>query len=206
MAPRFFYFDIGNVLLWFDPERLARQVGQVAGISAERVWDAVYETDLSQQLECGKISSRELFAAFCRQTGTQPDFAAFLRAAASIFELNVPLVPIVAHLRAAGHRLGLLSNTNEVHWNYMNDGRYTIFRRCFECHVLSFQIGAMKPDAEIFQAAIRMAGVPPSEIFFVDDRQENVEGARQVGIDAVRFLNATHLAHELRRRGVRFNY
>ena len=47
----------------------------------------------------------------------------------------------------------------------------------------------MKPDRAIYDAAIERAGVAAHEVFFTDDRLENVEGARAVGIDAVQFVD-----------------
>jgi HAD superfamily hydrolase (TIGR01509 family) len=79
-------------------------------------------------------------------------------------------------------------------------------RDYFDTFVLSHEIRAAKPEAKIFEAAIEMANVPAQEIFFVDDRIENVNGARAVGLDAVQFTAAGHLAADLRQRGIRFNY
>ena len=134
-----------------------------------------------------------------------PDYHALRRAGSAFFELNVPIVPIVTQLAAARHRLGILSNTCESHWEYCHD-RFTILRDLFDVCTLSYEVGALKPAAEIFHAAADAAEVAPSEIFFVDDRPEHVAGARDVGFDAVQFTTPARLATELRRRGVDFNY
>ena len=104
----------------------------------------------------------------------------------------------------AGHRLGVLSNTCAAHWNYCLP-RYTLLRK-FEVYALSFEIGAMKPDPTTYRAAADLAGAAPEEIFFTDDRPENVEAALAAGYDAVPFTTAARLADDLRRRGVEFNY
>lgn len=204
--PSFFYFDLGNVLLLFDRQRVARQMAKVAGVAPDRVWHVLYETDLLARYESGRISTSCFFESFCQEVGTKPDPAELYRAASDIFEINVPVVPIVAHLTAAGQRLGILSNTNEMHWNYIVNGRYTVVRRCFEKYALSYELGAMKPEAEIFRAAAELARTPAEKIFFVDDHLENVLGARQAGFDAVQFQDARQLAADLRSRGVRWNY
>jgi HAD superfamily hydrolase (TIGR01509 family) len=61
----------------------------------------------------------------------------------------------------------------------------------------------LKPDRRIYEIAIQRAGVEPSEVFFVDDRLENVAGAQAVGIDVVQFTTSEQLVADLRVRGVR---
>ena len=115
------------------------------------------------------------------------------------------MLPIVAQLRQAGYPLGILSNTCEIHWEYCRR-QYRILSEGFAVHALSYKIGAVKPDAAIFQAAAKLAGHRPEEIFFVDDIAGHVAGARAAGFDAVQFTSAEALANDLRQRGIRFNY
>jgi HAD superfamily hydrolase (TIGR01509 family) len=75
----------------------------------------------------------------------------------------------------------------------------------FPVHALSFRLGAMKPDRLAFERAAELAGVSPHEIFFTDDRAENVAAAREVGYDAVLFESVSQLNEALRQRGVRIN-
>lgn len=206
MAIRFVYFDFGNVLFTFDHRRAARQMAEVAGVRAERVWEIVFDGDLEQRYEAGQISSDEFYEAFCRATDTRPDRDRLLRAAGAIFELNTPIVPVVAQLQSAGYRTGVLSNTCECHWEYCIDGKFALLPGAFEQLILSYEVGAMKPEAKIYDAAIEAAGVRPEEIFFIDDRRENVDGALAAGMDAVLFQSPQQCADELQRRGLDFNY
>jgi len=112
----------------------------------------------------------------------------------------------VAGLRNVGYRLGILSNTHESHWEFVHDGRFGLIRHAFETVVLSYQVGAMKPDPRIYEVAAEQAGFACNEIFFTDDRSENVAGAQAAGMDAVQFTSARTLAADLRNRGLRFNY
>jgi putative hydrolase of the HAD superfamily len=72
----------------------------------------------------------------------------------------------------------------------------------FDDFVLSYEVGALKPDAKIYQEAIQRSGCLPGECFFTDDIAINVEAAREHGIDAVQFLSAGQLQEELRARRV----
>ena len=67
---------------------------------------------------------------------------------------------------------------------------------------LSFEVGAVKPEPAIYLRCLESLGVEPGEALFVDDRRENVEAARSLGMDAVLFEDEDSLAAELQRRGL----
>ncbi len=205
MTPSFIYFDLGNVLLHYDEELVSRQLADVAGTSVERIKEVVFN-GLAAPFERGELDSQQFYEIFCEQTGTQPEYSALKRAASTVFELNVRLVPLVSAMQRAGYRLGILSNTNRMHWKYISSGRYGTIPAVFERLALSFEIGALKPEREIYTAAAEIAGVAPEEIFFTDDKPVNVEGARAAGYDALVFTSPSELATELRQRGLVFNY
>ncbi len=203
---KFFYFDLGNVLLKFDHHLAARQMAEVAGVSEQLVWDTVFGTDLELRYEAGEIDDREFYDTFCRQTDSQPDFARLLRAGSEIFTPNTSIYPVVGALIAGGYRLGILSNTCPGHWSYCYGGQYSLLEKGFEVYALSYELGACKPSPKIFEAAAELAGVAPPEIFFVDDVPGHVAGAKAAGFDAVLYTTTAQLAADLRERGLRFNY
>jgi len=204
MTLRFLYFDLGKVLIDFSFERMYRQMGEVAGIEPGQV-QTVLASGLQMDYEAGKLDSRAAHAVFCRQTGTQPDYEAFSLACNDIFTPIDSMLPVIAQLYHAGHRLGVLSNTCDGHWNYCLR-RYTMLRELFSVHALSFEIGAVKPDPAIFRKAAEMAGCRPEEVFYTDDIPGHVTGARSVGLDAVVYQSTPQIVEELRKRYVEFNY
>ncbi len=206
MPPKFIYFDLGNVLVYFDHHLACQQMAAVAGTTPEKVRSAVFGGDLEARYESGELDDRGFYAAFCQATGTAPDYDRLLAAGSEIFQLNLGMLPVVAQLDAAGHRLGILSNTCPAHWNYCTAGRYGILTAAFAVTALSYRIGARKPAAKIFLAAAELASVAPNEIFYVDDIAGHVAGARQVGFDAVQYTTTAALVDDLHQRGVRFNY
>lgn len=206
MPLKILYFDLGNVLLHFSHERMCRQMAQVCDTTAERVWQVLFDDGLELRYEKGEVTSQQFYEQFCRRIDRRPDFDALERAASEIFELNVPLAAVVAQLRAAGYRLGLLSNTNESHIRYFTDGRYGLLPRTFDVLAYSCRLQAIKPEPAIYQAAAELAGVAPEEMFFVDDIPGHVAGAREAGIDAVQYTTTSQLVADLRARGLRFNY
>ena len=203
--PKFFYFDLGKVLLRFDVDVMCRQIAGVSGIAPGLVYRVLMEHPLQKDYECGRITSRQFHEAFCRETGTQSPFEALLLAGSDIFEVNESMVPVVAHLNRAGYRMGILSNTCDSHWEHCLR-RFRMLDELFEVHALSYKLRTSKPDKEIFDAAAQLAGVAPHEIFFTDDLAANVAGARATGFDAVQYTSTPQLVADLRARGVQFNY
>ncbi|HTN77280.1 MAG TPA: HAD family phosphatase [Pirellulaceae bacterium] len=196
-SPQFLYFDLGNVLLTFDHHRGARQMAEVAGIEPQRAYDLVFGTDLEHRYERGELDCQGFYDEFCRLSNARPEFALLKQAAAEIFEPNLPVIDLARQLHAAGHRLGVLSNTCAAHWDYCIDGRYPFLNDCFSTYALSYELKSMKPDAAIYHRAATLAGVPLETIFFVDDRPDNVQGACALGMQGVLFTSVSQLRDDL---------
>jgi FMN phosphatase YigB (HAD superfamily) len=201
-TPSFIYFDLGNVLLNFSHERGCQQMAAVAGISVTAVRQFAFDSPMAVDYERGKISTRDFYDHFCEQTGTRPDYEALITAGSDIFTINATILPIITQLRLQGYRLGILSNTCDMHWQWATDNRYGILSNYFEVTALSFEIGEVKPDQRIFRVAADLAGVAPSEIFYTDDIAGHIQGARDAGFDAEQFTSARKLATDLRQRGI----
>jgi putative hydrolase of the HAD superfamily len=204
MSPKFIYFDMGNVLLHFSHERQAEQIARLCGQNAAEIYRVLYQDGLHWLAERGEAPPEAFHAQFCSRMGTKADRTAFEAASNDIFWPNTSIVPLVAQLRGGGYRLGVLSNTSQAHWEFCR--RRFRLMEMFHVYALSFDIGVMKPDAKIYSAAARLAGVQPAEIFFTDDRADNVAAAKAAGWDAVVFESTGQLSRELRQRGVLTNY
>jgi putative hydrolase of the HAD superfamily len=79
---------------------------------------------------------------------------------------------------------------------------YPLLLRHFDGYVLSYEVGAAKPEPKIYREAIARAQCNPEECFFTDDLEVNIVAAREHGIEAVQFFSAEQLERELRARGV----
>lgn len=203
-TPKFLYFDLGNVLLTFDVEQMCRQMADVAGIDPQQVKAAVFESQLQHRYELGEVTSKEFHEAFCQTAGVGPDLEALACAASDIFQVRESMLPVIAGLKKAGYRLGVLSNTCDCHWEHCLR-TYPVLQESFEVYALSYKLKAAKPDPKIFRHAARLANVECCEVFFTDDILGHVEGAKAVGFDAVQFVSTEQLVEDLRNRGVRFD-
>jgi HAD superfamily hydrolase (TIGR01509 family) len=200
--PTFLYFDLGNVLLYFDHPKAARQMAELSGKTQVEVWATVFDSDLEVRYERGDIDCRTFYDEFCARTDSTPDFEQLRFAAADIFEPNDGMIELVERLHARGHRLGVLSNTCAAHWDHCTDGRHPFLNRCFDVFALSYKLNSMKPDPAIYARAAELAGVAPQQILFLDDRPENVAAARVAGYDAVEYTTVEAFEGELQRRGL----
>jgi glucose-1-phosphatase len=208
MAPRFIYFDLGNVLLSFSHERMCRQMAAAAGVATEAVRRALFESgggpSVQWLFERGDVNALAVYEHFCEALGVRPEMDMLFAAGCDIFDQIGESVAIVERLHAAGMRLGIMSNTNPIDWGFVTSGRFPFLNRCFEHFALSYEVRAMKPERAIYEAAVAKAGCKAGEVFFTDDKPENVEGALMAGLDAVLFTSPQQLAVDLDGRGMTF--
>jgi putative hydrolase of the HAD superfamily len=202
MRPEFIYFDLGNVLFAFDRERAFRQMAAVCGGSPEAAEAAVVESGLQEALESGRVDWAAFHAEFSRRTGTAADAAALALAASDMFSLRVEMLPVLAAIERAGCPTGVLSNTCHVHWRHLVEAGYAILPGRFKHHVLSYEVGVMKPHPTIYASATATAGVSADRIFFCDDIPQHVAAARTAGWDAELFTSASALIDQLAARGL----
>jgi putative hydrolase of the HAD superfamily len=208
MKPAFLYFDLGNVLLSFSHDQMCRQMAEVAGVSAEAVREVLFSQpktggghSVQWRFERGDLNALAVYENFCEELGVRPDQEKLAAAGCNIFHEMPESIALVQRLAAARVPLGIMSNTNPIDWGFITSGAFPVINRCFERYVLSFEVRAMKPDQAIYEHAVRLAGAPAREVFFTDDRPENVAGAIDAGLNAVLFTTPAELACELKRRG-----
>ena len=193
MRPNFFYFDLGNVLLYFDHNLAMRKMARIAGVRVEQMRALVLDGTLQTEYETGLISSVQFVSRISDAIGRELDVADMLQAAADMFIPNTHILPVLERVRDLGIPMGLLSNTCEAHWNWIGELSYPQVLGWFSPVILSYEVKSMKPDVHIYSEAQRNAGVDASGIFFTDDRVENVEAARKAGWTAEVFVNADRL-------------
>ncbi len=199
---RTFLFDMGNVLVHFSHERMCAQMGGVCDSTADEVRELLFESNLQYDFERGHISDGEFHRRFEDTVGHSIDFDDLRHAGSDIFELNDSIVPVLNILKSRGHRLVLLSNTSSAHFEFVQR-RFNVLQK-FDDFVNSFEVGAVKPEAAIFEAALHAIGCEPHECFYTDDIAEYVETGRSYGLQAEVFTDTASLIEQLERRGIDF--
>lgn len=176
-TPRDVIFDIGNVLLFFDFQIFARKIAGQCGFPATELLPRLEEH--MWELEARGLPVDEFFPRAAQRLNYCGNPADFVRAWQEIFEPNEPVIEFATQLKASGHRLFLLSNTNPWHAEHFL-ARYPVFA-LFDDRVFSHEEGCAKPEARIFQIARERFGVSPGDTLYIDDRLENVEAGRLAG-------------------------
>ena len=170
-------FDLGGVLA--DQGKPAEAMG--LDMTDEEFWNLWLSSAAVQAYELGNLTTERFCAAFTDEVqNLNGRFtpARFRQWTLRLFPEADGLVRALAHQ----HRLALLSNTNEVHWDQVTAGCQTFCR--FSEVFLSFDTGLYKPSRAAFLHAVDVLHCRPADVLYFDDSERNVESARSVGIDA----------------------
>jgi 2-haloacid dehalogenase len=193
-------FDIGGVLLDWDPRHLYRQLFDDPGQMAEFL-ATVCTADWHRDHDLGVDTTQS-----CRQLALEyPAYSDMIMAWADRGEEMIagPIdgtVAILAELKAAGLPCYALSNMEPD--TYVVRRERFEFMQWFDGTVISGIEGVAKPDPAIFGILVDRHGLDPARTVFIDDSPGNVDAALSTGLDAVRFVSPEALRGELRGRGL----
>ncbi len=199
MAYKTVIFDLGRVLVHFDFKRGYRALEGLCPHQAADIPKLLAGTGLVERFETGLVEPRDFVAEISRVLDLSINYDQFCEIWSCIFMHTLVPESMLQGLKAR-YRLLLLSNTNAIHFE-MISRTYPMLRH-FDDLILSYEVKAMKPQPEIYRAAIERAGCEPCECFYTDDIAEYVAGARAMGIDAVQFQGAERLEQDMRARGI----
>jgi glucose-1-phosphatase len=199
-APDVLLFDLGNILVRLNSADLfwPGQNAAPGTLPFEERWG---RSQAVRAYETGRISRLEDFYQEARRemgfTVAWDDFQPLFRQIiGGLFRETVPLLQTLRQT----YVLMLLSNTNQEHWIHCRDnlglGQY------FQAEFLSCQMGVMKPDPLIFQQVLTAIGHNPQNIWYFDDRLENVETARKFGIRSFASFGGPIIIRHFRQLGL----
>lgn len=184
-------FDIGNVLVYVNQNKMFYELSQLLDISMKELKELLEKDSLIQRFETGLIPYEEIFSPNIPREKIS-------EAMNSSFSENIEMIPIINALKRQGKKLILLSNTNEIHFPYLQ--RHFNYLNLFDEAILSFEVKHIKPEKEIFEVALQVAKSAPEECFFVDDIFGHVAVARELGIDAELYQDIETFRNDLAKR------
>jgi HAD superfamily hydrolase (TIGR01509 family) len=176
-------FDLGKVLVDFDYGIAERRIAARGRVKAEEVSVLLCHGPLLPRYETGLLTSAEFFREVCAATGFAGDIAEFVGCFGEIFSPIAPMIELQAQLRRRGVPTYVFSNTNEMALAVIQ--RDFPFLGNFDGHIYSFEHGAMKPSAKLYEVVEKQSGCRGGEILYIDDRAENVEAGAARGWQAI---------------------
>ena len=202
MALRAVIFDYGGVLTG-PPDPVARAaLLRITGLPADR-FDSLYWAGRHAYDE-GKLTGLGFWRKFARDAGLDLRESAIeelnLWDARMWTTENVPMLAWQVELKQRGLRTAIVSNMGDAVLDYM-ERRFGWLSR-FDVLVWSFQVHLAKPDPAIYRYAMERLGTRPEETIFLDDRPENVEAARAMGMKGRVFSTMEKLRADLVAQGL----
>lgn len=189
------FFDLGNVLVKVHVPKLFSGLSEVSGLRVEELQKLLKSEKLQEKYERGKISTQDLYFAIHKRAKSGFSFEEFEKAFNDIFTPNEDVWKVVEALKKNQNRLILLSNTSECHFEYSKKNFPVL--NFFDDFVLSYQVGAWKPDVSIFKKALSLTDSSLENCFYTDDIPEFINAASVLGIPGHIFQDAKILKKEL---------
>ncbi len=196
-------FDLGRVLVDFPWHEHAESLG-LSPEGLAFVENRIYESYLWHSLDEGTVTREEVIRAFAQEAPElEEDIRRYIN---TIYQCLVPYPYTeswLAALRAKGYRLYILSNWPVGAAEEMRKSGNLDFERFFDGAVWSCDVHLLKPDPRIFRQLLDQYDLSASRCVFIDDREENVAAARELGFAAFRFENYPDAVRTLSSLGVK---
>lgn len=191
-------FDIGNVVLYFDHEKMVQQLSTAFQVPFSQIKKQLFEDELLLNFESGNCTTDDVILKLSQNLPNPPKKEEILKAFNTIFWQNESLSPILHSLKRQGKRLLLLSNISEAHFDFATQTFPSL--QLFDGAILSYKVRHAKPSPEIYKVVLEEAGCAPHECFYTDDILGHVEAAKLLDIDAEQFLSTEFLINQFSKR------
>lgn len=191
--------DLGKVLFPFEVQRVWDALNPHFGVTHEEARAVVQALFKETRFGAGGVSGQEFYRHMVERTGLRLPYEAFCVAWSDMFWEDEAVIRLVAE--APVQKRYLLSNTNDIHWRFLQE-RYPHVLGRFDRLLASHELRLEKPDPAIYEWVIRDSGFPAGAHLFIDDIPENVAAARGVGMDGIVHTDSHSLWEEFVRRGL----
>jgi putative hydrolase of the HAD superfamily len=192
--------DLGKVLIDFDNSIFYRRMAERSPFDPEKIAEKVNVfSELGKAFDTGRLTPREFHEAVLRALDAELEYEEFFALYNDVFSLKAPVVESLRRYKS-GRRLVLLSNTDVMRFGFIQRRFPEVM--LFDEYVLSFEAGIAKPDPRIYRIALARAGASAPEAVFIDDRIENIEAARRLGLHTILFEDGTDLEEAFRGLGM----
>lgn len=191
-------FDIGGVLVSFEPDRVFREMG-LPEEEVQILYQHTAKSPYWKELDRGLLPKEEVFQTM---VNTMPQ--AYRKDAMEFFTKRIPEAVTsfdysadwLKGLKERGYNIYLLTNYPEwlfeTHWK-----KGFTFVPYVDGKVVSGKVKLIKPDHAIYETIIKKYSLNPAESVFIDDVKENVQAAKETGLNAIQFTNINDVKNQL---------
>lgn len=191
-------FDIGGVLVSFEPDRVFREMG-LPEEEVQILYQHTAKSPYWKELDRGVLPKEEVFQTM---VNTMPQ--AYRKDAMEFFTKRIPEAVTsfdysadwLKGLKERGYNIYLLTNYPEwlfeTHWK-----KGFTFVPYVDGKVVSGKVKLIKPDHAIYETIIKKYSLNPAESVFIDDVKENVQAAKETGLNAIQFTNINDVKSQL---------
>ena len=186
-------FDIGDVIINFNDDEYISYITKKLHINAKDFTKCL--GPLVVKMEYGAMRLKETEDTLAKRFNTSDSGLEWVKSYKKMAKLNRPVLELVNHL-SKRYKIALLSNVGRARYIeglQLTKGIKTdhVFASCY--------IKMRKPEARIYRYALEKMKINPEEAIFIDNMEENVVGARKVGIKSIRFTDYKSLVKDLKK-------
>lgn len=190
-------WDMGGVLIRTEDPKPRAQLAASLGLSVRELAARVFDCEAAQLATIGKKTADAIWDDIRRDLKmSDEEVLEFQKQFFKGDSVDYDLLRYIDGLRP-GCKTALLSNAWTGAREFI-DQRYGILRY-FDETLFSAEVAIAKPDPTIYNLMLERLGVSAGEAIFVDDFEENVTGANEVGIHGVRFVSARQAREDINR-------
>lgn len=190
-------WDMGGVLLREEDPILREKLAAEYGISVNRLYELVFKSESSKLASLGAISEEEHWNRIAQVIGILPDkLGDFQTRFWAGDRVDPQLSDFIRGLKSK-YLTALLSNA----WSGTRKALDEYYRSLDLFHhiIISAEVKLAKPDPAIYREMLQMVEARPGEAIFVDDLQENIDAANELGIHGIKFQNAEQAIADVRK-------
>lgn len=200
-------FDLGQVIVDLNRESSILAFQKIFNANADEI-DKIYSHENASLFELGKISDEEFFSRLPKQFLTVALETEIVSAAWDAMISNITLESINI-LKELKQKLPIyaLSNTNISHIKAINrilahQHKIKDIRELFNKVYFSYELNLNKPDKKIFEYVLKENNLIPEKTLFIDDIDENIQAAKELGLQTLHLTEKSRLGNELRALGL----
>ncbi|MEP2990055.1 MAG: HAD family phosphatase [Parasphingorhabdus sp.] len=196
MTIRNVVFDIGNVIVKWDPHNIVERTFGADRTNVDFVQSIFPGNNVWLPLNKGEITAEQAMQRYRDQYGfSEAETDKLWQNVLASMDLIPGTIELMDQLQKNGYRLFALSDNVHEIVTYLKS-EYDFWPR-FEGAVVSAEVALLKPDPQIYRHLLDSSDLNASETVFMDDMPKNVDGAQSVGMAAIQFSTVDQAKHEL---------